>query len=249
MARELDDAILHLRLNEPELGLLTLRSEGDAALVLASDGLLETHKADWLVREIRNNLKRVLKRVDMTSRSLIALIEPGSCFAGSLAELAFAADRAVMFAGSKGGDNRIAQIALSPLNFGALPMSNGLTRLATRFLGEPETLVTAETLVGQMLDAEAADAAGLITVAYDDVDWDEEVRLLLEERASFSPDALTAMEANLRFAGPETMETRIFGRLTAWQNWVFQRPNAVGDEGALKRYGSGIQPIFNKQRV
>lgn len=249
MARELDDAVLHLRLNEPELGLLTLRSEGDPTSVLASDGLLEAYKSDWLVREIRNNLKRVLKRVDMTSRSLIALIEPGSCFAGSLAELAFAADRAVMFSGSKGGHNRIAQLALSPLNFGALPMSNGITRLATRFLGEPETLAATEGLIGQMLDAEAADAAGLITVAYDDVDWDEEVRLLLEERASFSPDALTAMEANLRFAGPETMETRIFGRLTAWQNWVFQRPNAVGDEGALKRYGSGIQPIFNKQRV
>ncbi len=249
MARDLDDAILHLRLNEPELGLLTLRSEGDLAAVLASDGLLEAYKADWLVREIRHNLKRVLKRVDLTSRSLIALIEPGSCFAGSLAELAFAADRAVMFAGSKGGDNRLAQIALSPLNFGALPMSNGLTRLATRFLGEPETLIAAERSTGTLFDAEAADAAGLITVAYDDIDWDEEVRLLLEERASFSPDALTAMEANLRFAGPETMETRIFGRLTAWQNWVFQRPNAVGEEGALKLYGSGIQPIFNKQRV
>ena len=154
-----------------------------------------------------------------------------------------------MFAGARGGDNRVAQVALSPLNFGALPMSNGLTRLATRFLGEPETLAAARSLVGRLLDAEAADAAGLITVAYDEIDWDEEVRLLLEERASFSPDALTAMEANLRFAGPETMETRIFGRLTAWQNWVFQRPNAVGDEGALKRYGSGIQPVFNKQRV
>ena len=249
MARDLDDAVLHLRLNEPELGLLTLRSAGDPAAVLASDGLLEAHKADWLVREIRNNLKRVLKRVDLTARSLIALIEPGSCFAGSLAELALAADRAVMFAGARGGDNRVAQVALSPINFGALPMSNGLTRLATRFLGEPETLAAARSLVGRLLDAEAADAAGLITVAYDEIDWDEEVRLLLEERASFSPDALTAMEANLRFAGPETMETRIFGRLTAWQNWVFQRPNAVGDEGALKRYGSGIQPVFNKQRV
>ena len=249
MARELDDAILHLRLNETGLGLLTLRSEGDPAAVLASDALLEAHRGDWLVREIRNNLKRVLKRVDMTSRSLIALIEPGSCFAGSLAELALAADRAVMFAGSRGGDNRTAVLALSALNFGALPMSNGLTRLGTRFLGEPETLAAAAGLVGRMLDAEAADAAGLITVAYDGIDWDNEVRLLLEERASFSADALTAMEANLRFAGPETMETRIFGRLTAWQNWVFQRPNAVGEEGALKRYGSGIQPVYDKQRV
>ena len=249
MARELDDAILHLRLNEGELGLLTLRSEGDPAAVLAADALLDTHQGDWLVREIRHNLKRVMKRVDLTSRSLIALIEPGSCFAGSLAELVFAADRAMMFAGTRGGDNRTAALALSPLNFGALPMSNGLTRLATRFLGEPETLAAAAGLVGQMLDAEAADAAGLITVAYDGIDWDQEVRLLLEERASFSPDALTAMEANLRFAGPETMETRIFGRLTAWQNWVFQRPNAVGEEGALKRYGSGIQPVYDRQRV
>ncbi len=248
MARELDDAILHLRLNEGALGLLVLKTEGDPAAALAADALLETHKEDWLVREIRHNLKRVLKRLDLTSRSLIALIEPGSCFAGTLAELAFAADRAVMFSGSRGANNP-ATIALSPLNFGAYPMSNGLTRLATRFLGEPETLTAAQRLIATPLDAEAADEAGLITVAYDEIDWDQEVRLLLEERASFSPDALTAMEANLRFAGPETMETRIFGRLTAWQNWVFQRPNAVGENGALRRYGSGIQPIYDKSRV
>ena len=248
MARELDDAILHLRLNEGALGLLVLKTQGDPAAVLAADALLEAHQGDWLVREIRHNLKRVLKRLDLTSRSLIALIEPGSCFAGTLAELAFAADRAVMFNGRRGA-NSPATMALSPLNFGAFPMSNGLTRLATRFLGEPETLSAAQGLIGAALDAEAADEAGLVTVAYDEVDWDQEVRLLLEERASFSPDALTAMEANLRFAGPETMETRIFGRLTAWQNWVFQRPNAVGEQGALKRYGSGIQPEFDRQRV
>ena len=248
MARELDDAILHLRLNEGALGLLVLKTQGDPAAVLAADALLEAHQGDWLVREIRHNLKRVLKRIDLTSRSLIALIEPGSCFAGTLAELAFAADRAVMFNGRRGA-NSPATVALSPLNFGAYPMSNGLTRLATRFLGEPETLTAAQGLIGAALDAEAADEAGLVTVAYDEVDWDQEVRLLLEERASFSPDALTAMEANLRFAGPETMETRIFGRLTAWQNWVFQRPNAVGEQGALKRYGSGIQPEFDRQRV
>jgi benzoyl-CoA-dihydrodiol lyase len=249
IARELDDALLHLRLNEPELGLLALRTEGDPDQVLAADALLEAHKADWLVREIRQFQKRVLKRLDLTSRSLIALIEPGSCFAGTLAELAFAADRALMLSGPRGGDNRVATVALSALNLGAYPMSNGLTRLQTRFLGEPATLAAAQTLIGRPLAAEAADEAGLITAAYDAIDWDDEVRLLMEERASFSPDALTAMEANLRFAGPETMETRIFGRLTAWQNWVFQRPNAVGDEGALKRYGTGIQPSYDKQRV
>jgi benzoyl-CoA-dihydrodiol lyase len=212
--------------------------------------LLQELRDDWLVREIRHYLKRVFKRVDLTSRSLIALIEPGSCFAGSLAELVLAADRAVMLSGTRAGDNRgAATIALSPLNFSAYPMSNGLTRLQTRFLGEPDSVEAARGVIGHALDAEAADAAGLITVAYDDVDWDDEVRMLLEERTSFSPDALTAMEANLRFAGPETMETRIFGRLTAWQNWVFQRPNAVGEDGALKRYGSGIQPTYDFGRV
>jgi benzoyl-CoA-dihydrodiol lyase len=249
MARELDDAILHLRLNEPGLGLLVLRTEGDPTLVLAADALLEAHRSDWLVREIRLLLKRTLKRLDLTSRSLIALVEPGSCFAGTLAELAFAADRAVMLAGTAQGGNQTASLTLSALNFGAYPMSNALTRLQTRFLGEPDSLPGAQSHIGRPLDAETADALGLITVAYDAIDWDDEVRLLLEERASFSPDALTAMEANLRFAGPETMETRIFGRLTAWQNWVFQRPNATGDQGALKRYGSGIQPVYDRNRV
>jgi benzoyl-CoA-dihydrodiol lyase len=250
IARELDDAILHLRLNEPALGLIVLRTEGDAAAVLAADALLDAHASDWLVREIRHYLKRVFKRLDLTARSLIALIEPGSCFAGTLAELAFAADRALMFTGTRGGDNRPpATLSLSALNFSACPMSNGLTRLQTRFLGEPDSIDRARMHVGEKLGSDAAEALGLITAAYDEIDWDQEVRLLLEERASFSSDALTAMEANLRFAGPETMETRIFGRLTAWQNWVFQRPNAVGEAGALQRYGTGIQPEFDPTRV
>jgi benzoyl-CoA-dihydrodiol lyase len=249
IARELDDAILHLRLNEPELGLVVFRSEGDPAAVLAADALLEAHASDWLVREIRLYLKRALKRVDLTARSLIALIEPGSCFAGTLLEIALAADRAIMFAGTSGGNRPPATIALSPLNFSAYPMSNGLTRIETRFLGEPDSVARAHSSIGEALDSDTAEALGLVTAAYDEIDWDQEVRMMLEERASFSADALTAMEANLRFAGPETMETRIFGRLTAWQNWVFQRPNAVGESGALKRYGSGVQPTFDRTRV
>jgi benzoyl-CoA-dihydrodiol lyase len=250
MARELDDAILHLRFNEPELGLIVFRSERDPEAVLACDTLLEMHRDDWLVREVRLLLKRVLKRIDMSARSLFTMVEPGSCFAGTLAELAFAADRTLMFSGSRTGDNRApATLSLSVLNFGAYPMGNGLTRLETRFLGEPESLAAARERLGTALDADQAEAAGLVTAAYDEVDWDEEVRLMLEERASFSPDALTGLEANLRFAGPETMETRILGRLTAWQNWIFQRPNAVGETGALKRYGSGQRPDFNPERV
>jgi len=250
LARELDDAILHLRLNEPALGLLVFRSDGDPEAVLAADTLLAAHAGDWLVREIRLLLKRVFKRIDMTSRSLVTLIEPGSCFAGTLAELVFAADRAVMFAGGDGGDNRsAAAVRLSALNFGAYPMGNGLTRLETRFLGEPDSVAAARARVGEALDAAAAEALGLVTASFDEVDWEDEVRLLLEERASFSPDALTGLEANLRFAGPETMETRIFGRLTAWQNWIFGRPNAVGDGGSLKLYGSGVRPGFDWGRV
>ena len=250
MARELDDALLHLRLNEPSVGLLIFRSVGDPAQVLAADSLLEQYQTDWLVREIRLLLKRVFKRVDMMARSLITLIDPGSCFAGTLAELVFAADRAVMFAGIGAGDNRgPATLHLSALNFSAFPMGNGMSRLANRFYGEPGSLEAAAGLIGATLDAETAEEHGLVTFAYDDVDWDDEVRLILEERASFSPDALTGLEANLRFAGPETMETRIFGRLTAWQNWIFQRPNAVGETGSLKRYGSGVRPDFNTERV
>lgn len=249
LARELDDAILHLRLNEPDLGVLVLRSEGDPRAVLAADALLEAEHNDWLVREIRLLLKAVFRRLELTSRSVIALIEPGSCFAGSLAELVFAADRAMMFSGKRDGDNRPATLHLSPLNFGAYPMTNGLTRLATRFLGEPTCVDAARERIGETLDATTAEELGLVTAALDEVDWDDEVRMLLEERASFSPDALTAMEANLRFAGPETMETRIFGRLTAWQNWVFQRRNAVGEAGALRRYGTGLRPEFDPERV
>jgi benzoyl-CoA-dihydrodiol lyase len=250
MARELDDALLHLRANEPELGLIVFRTEGDAAQVLAHDAFLETHRADWFIREVRHFLKRVLKRVDLTARSLVALIEPGSCFAGTLAELAFAADRSVMLSGQRAGDNRPpATLSLSPMNFGAYPMGNELTRLQARFWGEPDSVTRARATIGDDLEAERAEAIGLVTQTYDEIDWDEEVRMMFEERASFSPDALTAMEANLRFVGPETMETRIFGRLTAWQNWIFQRPNAVGEQGALKLYGSGVQPTYGRNRV
>jgi len=249
-ARELDDALMQLRLNEPELGLIVLRTAGDPAQVLAHDAFLEAHATDWFIREVRHNLKRVLKRLDMTSRSLIALMEPGSCFAGWLAELAFAADRSVMLSGSRAGDNRPPPtLALSGLNFGPLPMGNGLTRLQARFWGEPDSVDAAQARLGEPLDAGAAEPLGLVTLTLDETDWDDEVRIMLEERASFSPDALTAMEANLRFVGPETMETRIFGRLTAWQNWVFQRPSAAGEQGALKLYGSGVQPTFDRERV
>ncbi|MFL5284870.1 MAG: 2,3-epoxybenzoyl-CoA dihydrolase [Rhodopila sp.] len=250
MARELDDALLHLRLNEPSIGLLVFRTAGNPDMVLAADSLLEQYQNDWLVNEIRLLLKRTFKRLDMTARSIITLVEPGSCFAGTLAELVFAADRAVMFSGAAEGDNRgPATLHLSALNFSAYPMGNGLSRLANRFYGEPATLDDVAGLIGDTLDAEAAEQNGLVTATFDEIDWDDEVRLILEERASFSPDALTGLEANLRFVGPETMETRIFGRLTAWQNWIFQRPNAVGETGSLKRYGSGIRPDFNPERV
>ena len=248
MARALDDAILHLRLNEPELGVIVFRTVGDPASVLAVDALLEAHRDDWLVREIRHLLKRVFKRIDMTSRSLVALIEPGSCFAGSLCELVFAADRSLMRDGAGPGEVP-ATLHLSTLNFGAYPMGNALTRLQTRFLGEVESVDLAFARISEALSADAAEDMGLVSFAYDAVDWDDEVRLILEERASFSADALTGLEANLRVPGPETMETRIFGRLTAWQNWIFQRPNAVGEAGSLKRYGSGQRPEFDLRRV
>ncbi|HEX4893804.1 MAG TPA: 2,3-epoxybenzoyl-CoA dihydrolase [Hyphomicrobiaceae bacterium] len=249
IARELDDLILHLRLNELDIGTLVFRSEGDPALVLAYDKLLADNHQHWLCREILNNWKRVLKRIDVTSRTLVTLIEPGSCFAGTLAEIAFASDRAYMLAGSVKGDNRPeATLALSELNFGRYPMSNGITRLETRFLGEPESLEKARAAKDKPLDGDEAAALGLVTEALDEIDWDD-VRVFLEERASFSADSLTGLEANLRFAGPETMETKIFGRLTAWQNWIFQRPSAVGPEGALKRYGSGVKGHFDPERV
>jgi benzoyl-CoA-dihydrodiol lyase len=250
LARELDDAILHLRLNEPEIGLLVFKSEGSPAQALAYDVFLETHRRHWLAREVLHYWKRVLKRIDLTSRSLVALIEPGSCFAGTLAEIAFACDRAFMLAGTFEGDNRApASLALSDLNFGAYPMSNALSRLATRFLGEPQSLERAQARERVPLKADECETLGLVTSAFDAIDWADEVRIFLEERSSFSPDALTGMEANLRFAGPETMETKIFGRLTAWQNWIFQRPSAAGAEGALKRYGSGIKAKFDPERV
>jgi benzoyl-CoA-dihydrodiol lyase len=250
IARELDDAILDIRLNELEIATLVFKSVGDPQVVLEHTMALDSFD-HWLAREIRLKWRRVLKRIDMTSRSLATLIEPGSCFAGLLAELIFAADRSYMLIGQRQGDNRApASIILSDANLsGAYPMSNGLSRLATRFLGEPEALDAARDALGKPLDAEEADALGLITAALDDIDWEDEVRLFLEERASFSPDGLTGMEANLRFAGPETMETKIFARLTAWQNWIFQRPNAVGPEGALTRYGSGQKPNFDLKRV
>jgi benzoyl-CoA-dihydrodiol lyase len=250
LARELDDAILHLRLNEPEIGVLIFKSQGEPGQVLAHDALLQANMDHWLAREIVQYWKRVLKRVDLTSRSLVTLVEPGSCFAGTLAELAFASDRCFMLIGNFQGDNRAPpRLALSDCNFGAYPMSNGLSRLATRFLGEPASLTAAKAASLQLLSAEDCERMGLVTSALDHIDWEDEVRIFLEERASFSADGLTGMEANLRFAGPETMETKIFGRLTAWQNWIFQRPNAAGAEGALKRYGSGVKANFNPERV
>ncbi len=251
VARELDDAILDIRLNEFDTAVIVFKSVGDPQVVLDYNMFLEQQNTHWLAVEIRNLWKRVLKRVDLTSRSLVALIEPGSCFASTLAELVFAADRSYMLIGRKEGDNRPpATIILGDANLsGALPMSNGLSRLATRFLGERDALDAAYASIGQKLDGEMAQKLGLVTAALDDIDWDDEVRVFLEERASFSPDALTGLEANLRFAGPETMESKIFARLTAWQNWIFQRPNAVGEEGALKRYGTGQKPVFDTRRV
>ncbi|MGH9385865.1 MAG: enoyl-CoA hydratase-related protein [Vicinamibacterales bacterium] len=242
--RELDDAILRLRLNEPEIGVVVLRATGDPRAVLAVDATLEAHRNHWLVREIVGLIRRTLKRVDLTSRSFFALIEPGSAFAGTLFELALAADRAYML------DNPDAEntIQLSAMNGGAYPMSNGLSRLAVRFLGEPHSAARALAHDGP-LDAQEALEAGLVFSAPDDIDWDDEVRMALEARAAFSPDALTGMEANLRFAGPETMETKIFGRLTAWQNWIFQRPNAVGERGALTVYGREGRPSFDWKRT
>jgi benzoyl-CoA-dihydrodiol lyase len=248
--RALDDALLHLRFNEPELGTLIVKTHGDAGRVLTYDALLQASAEDWLMREVLLFAKRLFKRLDVTSRTTFAFVEPGSCFAGILAELLFAVDRSYMLDGEMEGDPRPAPtIALSALNFGPLPMANGLTRLATRFLGEPESAVRAQMKMGEALDGRAALEAGLVTFAPDDIDWDDEIRLLLEERASFSPDALTGMEANLRFAGPETTESKIFGRLSAWQNWIFQRPNAVGEAGALKLYGTGQRASYDRKRV
>ncbi|HXU89110.1 MAG TPA: 2,3-epoxybenzoyl-CoA dihydrolase [Methylomirabilota bacterium] len=250
LARELDDLILHLRTNEPEIGLWVFRTTGRADLVEAYDRLLLDHASHWLVREVRLYLKRTLKRLDVSSRSIFALIEPGSCFTGTLLELVLAADRSYMLDGSRADESEApATLRLTAANFGAYPMINGLTRLASRFLGEPGRVDDLKGRIGQDLDAATAATAGLVTFTPDDIDWEDEVRLALEERAAFSPDALTGMEASLRFGGPETLETKIFGRLSAWQNWIFQRPNAVGPKGALQLYGTGERSDFDRRRA
>jgi benzoyl-CoA-dihydrodiol lyase len=244
-ARELDDALLDLRFNRPEVGTILLRTRGEADLVLAHDAFVAAHaESDWFVNEAAMAWKRALKRLDLTARSVFALVEPGSCFVGTLYETAIAADRAYAL----DDPDRGARVELSPLNRGTYPMGNGLTRLQTRFLGDPARLSAALSHDGGWTPSEAQDA-GLVTLAPDDIDWEDEVRLAIEERASLSPDALTGMEANLRFAGPETLETKIFGRLSAWQNWIFQRPNAVGDQGALTLYGRPERPVFDWTRT
>jgi benzoyl-CoA-dihydrodiol lyase len=252
VTRELDDLILDLRTNEVELGTWVIKTTGNPERVLAYDQLLLDNAGDWLVNETVHYLKRTLKRLDVTSRSLIALIEPGSCFAGSLLELALAADRSYMLSGVFGGIDAgaaAATVALGEMNLGPLPMGNGLTRLQTRFLDDEVQLAALRARAGEPLEAGAAEQLGLITFAPDDIDWAEEVRIAVEERASFSPDALTGLEANYRFAGPETMETKIFGRLTAWQNWIFNRPNASGPDGALSKFGTGQRAHFDRKRV
>ncbi|GHF33549.1 2,3-epoxybenzoyl-CoA dihydrolase [Seohaeicola zhoushanensis] len=250
LARELDDAILHLRLNERQIGLVVFTTQGDAELVAAHEALLRDNADHWLANEILQYWKRVLKRIDLTSRSMVALVEHGSCYTGMLAEILWSVDRSYMMLDEFDGDNRpMAAITLTEGNFGQYPMSNDLTRLQTRFLGTPEQVEALKGKIGEPIEADEADALGLVTYILDDIDWEDEVRIFMEERASFSPDAMTGMEANLRFAGPETMETRIFGRLTAWQNWIFQRPNAVGKDGALQRYGTGVRGEYNMERV
>jgi benzoyl-CoA-dihydrodiol lyase len=252
MTRELDDLILDLRTNELEIGTWVIKTAGEAERVLAWDQLLLDQAGDWLANEIVHYLKRTLKRLDVTSRSLIALIEPGSCFAGSLLELALAADRSYMLSGvfeETDAGAAPAAVRAGAMNLGPLPMGNGLTRLQTRFLGDDAALAAAADRAGQPLEADAAERLGLVTFAPDDIDWDEEVRIAVEERSSFSPDALTGLEANYRFAGPETIETKIFGRLSAWQNWIFNRPNASGPDGALRRFGTGQRAHFDRKRV
>ena len=250
VARALDDLVLHLRTNEETIGLWLIRTEGDADRVMAYDRVLAAHGTDWLAREVRLYLRRTFKRLDVTSRSLYALVEPGSCFAGTLLELALASDRVYMLAGPRAGDDRPpATIRLGAASFGAYPMPNGLARLHSRFLGEAGRVDELRGRVGHDLDAATAEKAGLVTFVPDDIDWEDEVRLAVEERLAFSPDALTGMEASLRFGGPETMESKIFARLTAWQNWIFQRPNAVGDQGALRVYGTGQRAEFDRRRV
>lgn len=245
MARDLDDAILHMRTNELDIGTWVLKTTGDAAAVLAMDATLQAHQSHWFVNETIGMLRRTLARLDVSSRSLFALIEEGSCFAGTLAELAFAADRAYMLVAT---DNE-PKLQLSELNFGTFPMVNGQSRLARRFYEEEGPMAAARGAIGQALNGDDAAKLGLVTAALDDIDWADEIRLELEQRAAMSPDALTGLEANLRFAQQENMFTRIFGRLTAWQNWIFQRPNAVGEKGALKVYGKGDKAQFDMNRV
>jgi benzoyl-CoA-dihydrodiol lyase len=252
MARELDDAILMLRTNEPELGLLLLKTEGSLDAILQLDKILTSSREDWLIRETVGLLRRTLARLDVSSRSMFAIIEPGSCFAGTLLELALAADRSYMLALAEeeaGAERSAPQIALSAMNFGLLTMVNGRSRLETRFSGHAETVAKLQAIQNEPLRAEAAIELGLVTVAPDDLDWEDELRLAIEERTSLSPDALTGMEASLRFPGTETTETKIFGRLSAWQNWIFIRPNATGEQGALKLFGKGSKPKFDRERV
>jgi benzoyl-CoA-dihydrodiol lyase len=248
MARELDDAILTMRTNELAIGTWLFKTTGDAKAVLACDAALATHQDHWLVRETIGMLRRTLARLDVSSRTLFALIEPGSCFAGTLLELALAADRAYMLRLPE-EPSREPGIAVSSQNFGPYPMVNGQTRLTRRFCDDASEIAAVERRIGDALTADDAMDLGLVTSAPDDLDWDDEIRIAIEERASMSPDALTGMEANLRFGGTETMATRIFGRLSAWQNWIFNRPNAVGDKGALKVYGKGGKAQFDFDRV
>ncbi|MFA5915985.1 MAG: 2,3-epoxybenzoyl-CoA dihydrolase [Burkholderiales bacterium] len=248
MARELDDAILMLRTNELEIGTWQLKTRGDIDAVLAVDAVLAKQRAHWFVRETLGLMRRTLARLDVTSRTLFAIVDQGSCFAGTLAELALAADRGYMLQ-LPDAPEKAPRMVLSELNFGSYPMVNGLTRLATRYCGREEPVAEARQVIGEKLDAHDASKLGLVTFTPDDLDWDEEVRIALEERASLSPDALTGMEASLRFTGAETMETRIFARLSAWQNWIFNRPNAVGEQGALKVFGTGSKAKFNWERI
>ena len=250
LCRELDDAILHLRFNEPDVGTWAFHSDGDIDAVVAVEDTLERFSDLWLVREIRAYWKRTLKRIDTSSRTMIALVEPGSCFAGTLAELVLASDRSFMLEGEAEGVELPAPVlVLTRANDGAYPMGNGLSRLESRFWGHADQLAAARDRVGKRLGASECAELGIITLAPDDLDWDDEIRLALEERSAFSPDALSGLEANLRFVGPETMETKIFGRLSAWQNWIFLRPNASGSEGALRRYGTGSRPAYDRRRV
>lgn len=243
--RSLEDAILHLRFNHLDMGTLTFLTRGDQQVLLDIDAQLHAHREQWFVHRARHYIKRVLKRIDVMSMTLLALVDEKSAFAGTLFELVAAADRSFMLDDPEGK----VSVSLSEMNMGAFPMGNGLTRLACRFLGEPETVDTLSHRLGERLYTQDADELGLITFAPDDIDWEDEIRVTLEERSSFSPDALTGMEANLRFAGPETLETKIFGRLSAWQNWIFQRPNAVGPEGALKSFGAPTRPVFDWDRT